>query len=173
LVRGLQKGLSFIGLMPSADEKDLIKRVIGVGGDTVTCNNDALAVNGHVLHESYLFPHSHPCSSNWGSHKSIRVPDGQMFVMGDHRDDSEDSRVHGAVPVSDVIGRAFVVIWPASDWKTLPIPSAFSEAGLAVSSSGGTLLIIAVLVILVLAVGLFVVFHRRRRRKASYAAPDG
>jgi signal peptidase I len=93
--------------------------------------------------------------------------------MGDHRDDSEDSRVNGSVPVSDVIGRAFVVIWPASDWKTLPIPSTFSQAGLAVSSSGDLLLIIAVVVIVVLAIVLYVVVRRRRRHGPSYAAPDG
>ena len=58
--------------------------------------------------------------------------------MGDHRDDSDDSRVNGFVPNSDVIGRAFVVIWPISDWKTLPIPSTFKQAGLAAAGSSAT-----------------------------------
>jgi signal peptidase I len=73
-----------------------------------------------------------------------------------------------------VIGRAFVVIWPISDWKTLPIPSTFAQDGLAMASSGSVLLVVAVVVIVLLAIGLFVVIHRRRRRRdPSYAAPDG
>ena len=59
----------------------------------------------------------------------ITVPAGDLFVMGDHRDDSDDSRINGPVPVSDVIGRAFVVIWPHSDWKTLPVPETFDQPG--------------------------------------------
>jgi signal peptidase I len=163
---------SVIGLAPSTDS-DFIKRVIAVGGDTVACRNDRLYVNGHRLVEPYLYPGSNQCSGDNFDGRTVHVRPGNVFVMGDHRDDSEDSRVNGPVPNSDVIGRAFVVIWPASDWKTLPIPTTFAQAGLAVSSSGGALLIIAVIVIFVLAVGLFVVIHRRRRRKSSYAAPDG
>jgi signal peptidase I len=76
------------------------------------------------------------------------------------------------VPDSDVIGRAFVVIWPPSDWKTLPIPTTFSQVGLAVASSGDALLVIAVAIIVVVAIGIYVVM-RRRRRHSSYAASDG
>jgi len=163
---------SVIGLAPSTDS-DFIKRVIGVGGDTVACKQDVLYVNGHRLVEPYLYPKSNQCSGDSFNGRTVHVPPGHVFVMGDHRDDSEDSRVHGPVPNSDVIGRAFVVIWPASDWKTLGIPATFGQAGLAMSSSGGVLLVIAVVVIILIAAGLFVVIHRRRRRKPSYAAPDG
>ena len=102
-----------IGLAPSSGN-DFIKRVIGVGGDTIRCRDDVLSVNGHRLNEPFLYPGSHPCSADGFEGKTVRVPKGDVFVMGDHRDDSEDSRVNGAVPVSDVIGRAFVVIWPLS-----------------------------------------------------------
>jgi signal peptidase I len=163
---------SVIGLAP-ASGSDFIKRVIGVGGDTITCKKDALAVNGHVLQEGYLYPHSHPCSGDNFEGKTVHVPPGSVFVMGDHRDDSEDSRVHGAVPNSYVIGRAFVVIWPASDWKTLPVPASFAAAGLAVTSSGDVVLILAVVVILALAIAVYAVIRHRRRHGPSYAAPDG
>jgi signal peptidase I len=112
---------SAVGLAPS-NSNDFVKRVIGIGGDTVACQNDVLSVNGHALHEAYLFPGSHPCSADSFDNKSVVVPKGELFVMGDHRDDSSDSRVNGFVPVSDVIGRAFVVIWPISDWTTLGVP---------------------------------------------------
>jgi signal peptidase I len=164
---------SVIGLAPTKGSSDFIKRVIGVGGDTIECRKDVLTVNGHRLTEPYLYPHSHECSADDFEGKTVPVPPGDVFVMGDHRDASSDSRVNGPVPVSDVIGRAFVVIWPASDWKTLPIPSTFSQVGLAVSSSGDALLIVAVLVIVVLGFGLYAVVRRRRRRAPSYAAPDG
>jgi signal peptidase I len=163
---------SVIGLAPSTDS-DFIKRVIGVGGDTIACKQNVLSVNGHRLVEPYLYPHSNQCSGDAFNGKTVHVPPDHVFVMGDHRDDSEDSRVHGAVPDSDVIGRAFVVIWPASDWKSLGIPGTFAQAGLAMSSSGGVLLVIFVILIILIAAGIFVVIHRRRRRKASYAAPDG
>jgi signal peptidase I len=162
---------SLIGLAP-ASGSDFIKRVIGVGGDTIRCHHDVLTVNGHRLVEPYLYPGSRQCSDDGFEGQTVHVPNGQVFVMGDHRGDSEDSRVHGSVPVSDVIGRAFVVIWPASDWKTLPIPSTFAQAGLAVASSGDALLIIAVVIILVVAIVLYVVVRRRRRHGSTYAAPD-
>jgi signal peptidase I len=164
---------SLIGLAPAKGSSDFVKRVIGVGGDTVSCKNDVLSVNGKILHETYLYPHSHPCLGDGFEGKTVHVPQGQLFVMGDHRDDSEDSRVNGFVPTGDVIGRAFVVIWPASDWRTLPIPSAFKQAGLAVSSHGNLILLLIVIVVVGGGVAIYYGFHRRRKRRASYAAVDG
>ncbi len=162
-----------IGLAPSTSS-DFVKRVIGVGGDTITCKHDVLAVNGHPLSEPYLYPHSHPCSSDQFAGKTVHVGAGQIFVMGDHRDNSEDSRVNGPVPVSDVIGRAFVVIWPISQWKTLPVPATFSQPGLAAASTHtGWLVLALVLVAIAVVIALIAVVRRRRRAPPTYAAGDG
>jgi signal peptidase I len=160
---------SAVGLAPSGGS-DFIKRVIGVGGDTITCQHDVLRVNGHVLNEPFLYPGSHPCSGDDFEGRTVHVPPGDIWVMGDHRDESSDSRVNGPVPVSDVIGRAFVVIWPFSDWKTLPIPATFKQAGLATAGGRAPLVLLAVGVLLVVAAVLFVVVRRRRRAPPSYAA---
>ncbi|WP_078860060.1 signal peptidase I [Streptomyces rubellomurinus] len=128
----VQKVLSTVGLMPSADEKDLIKRVIAVGGDTVECNaGSPVKVNGVALDEPYIFPGSKPCDNDPVG--TVTVPKGKLWVMGDHRNNSRDSRPHhnetgdGFVPVDNVIGRAFVVAWPLSDWSTLPVPGTFDH----------------------------------------------
>ncbi|MFJ4850806.1 MULTISPECIES: signal peptidase I [unclassified Streptomyces] len=124
------KVLAFVGLMPSADEKDLIKRVIAVGGDTVTCESGKpVEVNGKPLAEPYIYPGATPCDDFPVG--TVKVPKDRLWVMGDHRDDSGDSRVHvqepggGFVPVDDVIGRAFAVAWPVPRWSTLPVPVGF------------------------------------------------
>ncbi|MEU3355054.1 signal peptidase I [Streptomyces sp. NPDC037389] len=128
--RGARKALTFIGLMPSADEKDLIKRVIGVGGDTVECKRgEPVKVNGKPLDEPYIHPGATPCDDMPVG--TVKVPKDHLWVMGDHRDDSRDSRAHahepggGFVPVDDVIGRAVVVAWPVSRWATLPAPDTY------------------------------------------------
>jgi signal peptidase I len=162
---------SVIGFAPSGGS-DFIKRVIGVGGDTIRCRHDVLSVNGHTLSsEPFLFPGSDPCSSDDFDGKTVHVPDGDIFVMGDHRDDSSDSRVNGPVPVKDVIGRAFVVIWPVSNWKTLPIPATFDQVGLDVASSDTATIVVALVVLAIVIIG-FVAVMRRRRRGPSYSAPD-
>ncbi|MFE1319944.1 signal peptidase I [Kitasatospora phosalacinea] len=135
-VRGVQDVFSFIGLMPSSDEKDLIKRVIAVGGDTVECQDSGpVKVNGVALDEPYIFPGNTPCGEK--PFGPVNVPKGSIWVMGDHRGNSLDSRYHmdqpggGAVPVDNVVGRAFVVAWPIGDWATLPVPETFDQKGLA------------------------------------------
>ena len=118
-----------------------IKRVIGVPGDRVACCNaqGLVTVNGVALHEqSYLFPGSKPgdAPQGYSGHFSITVPAGRLWVMGDNRPVSDDSRLrqadpgHGTIPESDVIGRAFVIVWPPSRWRILSIPSTFSQAGI-------------------------------------------
>ncbi|MDN5382177.1 MULTISPECIES: signal peptidase I [Streptomyces] len=139
----LQKALTFIGLMPSAEEKDLIKRVIGVGGDTVECKGTGpLLVNGHALNEPYVYPGNTPCSMDeQGGQFKVKVPEGFIWVMGDHRQNSRDSRYnqgdrnHGMVPVDKVVGRAIVKAWPINRWGTLPVPDTFDQPGLQAQSS--------------------------------------
>jgi signal peptidase I len=114
---------------------DYIKRVIGVPGDRVACCNKQglVTVNGVPLHESsYLFPGSAPSNI----HFNVVVPAGRLWVMGDNRSVSSDSRVHrtdpggGTVPESQVLGRAFVIVWPPSQWRILSIPSTFDQPGI-------------------------------------------
>jgi signal peptidase I len=115
----------------SASDGDFIKRVIGIPGDHVACCNarHQITVNGHALTEPYIDLAGEPVSAAYQPF-SVHVPRGDLFVMGDHRDDSSDSRAHGFVPISDVVGRAFAVIWPAKNWKTLPVPATFKQPGL-------------------------------------------
>ncbi|HEY7483741.1 MAG TPA: signal peptidase I [Streptosporangiaceae bacterium] len=122
------------GLVPG--EKDYIKRVIGVPGDHVKCCDASghITVNGHPIAESsYLYPGNKPSTQQF----NITVPPGRLWVMGDHRDVSYDSRGHlgdpgqGTIPEDRVIGRAFVVVWPLSRIKTLPIPETFQQPALA------------------------------------------
>ncbi len=166
----LQTFLSWIGLMPSAEEKDLIKRVIGVGGDTIECKGTGpLTVNGKALNEtSYVYPGNTPCSvDDQGGQFKVKVPEGFIWVMGDHRQNSRDSRYNqsdannGMVPVDKVVGRAIVKAWPINRWGTLPVPDTFGQSGLgdqlatAVTSPGALGLAGAVPLVLV------------RRRKVS------
>jgi signal peptidase I len=133
----VQSVLSFIGLMPSAEDQDLIKRVIAVGGDTVECEDGGpVMVNGVALDESaYLKPGSTPCGDR--PFGPITVPEDRLWVMGDNRQDSLDSRYHqnlpgnGTVSVDDVVGRAIVVAWPVTRWSTLPVPDAYGEVNAA------------------------------------------
>lgn len=127
----LRKGLVAVGLLPDPADQDLIKRVIGVGGDNVTCcdSKGRVSVNGQPLDEPYIFPGNKPSLIEF----NVTVPQGSVWVMGDHRGNSEDSRYHqddprkGMVPLSTVLGRAFVVIWPFNHATFLNTPATFSN----------------------------------------------
>lgn len=140
-LRWAQNALSFVGFVPP-DENDLVKRVIAVGGQTVQCRADTgLTVNGKRLREPYLDPATmmanpavYPClGPEFGP---VTVPAGRLWVMGDNRTHSADSRAHctstptdalkgilctgdpmsGTVPVSNVIGEARFIVWPPGRW---------------------------------------------------------
>jgi signal peptidase I len=171
--RALHDVGSAIGIAPSGGS-DFIKRVIGIAGDHVACCNadKQITVNGHPLTEPYIDlttadPGQH--SQAYTPFKST-VPKGDLFVMGDHRDDSDDSRVNGFVPTKDVVGRAFVVIWPISDWKTLPVPSTFKQSGL--SAGGSNALPIVGSALGVAPIAVFRGRRRRRRARRTYASAD-
>jgi signal peptidase I len=119
----------------SAPGTDYVKRVIGLPGDHVACcnANGQVTVNGVPLSEkSYLFPGDPPSQTPF----HVIVPAGYLWVMGDNRSDSDDSRYHtddpggGSVPESAVVGRAFVIIWPISQINDLPIPATFQQPAL-------------------------------------------
>ncbi|MEU3607151.1 signal peptidase I [Streptomyces sp. NPDC035033] len=169
----IQKFLSFIGLMPSAEEKDLIKRVIAVGGDTVSCKEGGKVVlNGKELDETaYLFPGSLPCQDSFGP---VKVPEGRIWVMGDNRQNSLDSRFHqelpggGTIANDQVVGRAVVVAWPVTRWATLPVPDVFDQPGLAPAAA--TALPAAAPAALGFAGALPLVLWRRRKRTPRHTA---
>jgi signal peptidase I len=117
------------------DERDFVKRVIGVAGDHVVCCDakGQITVNGVALQESdYLYAGNAPSDNSF----DIVVPEGKLWVMGDHRAASSDSRAHlgdpggGFVPTDRVIGRAFAIVWPFSDVGLLPTPSTFDQPAL-------------------------------------------
>ncbi|HEY1619355.1 MAG TPA: signal peptidase I [Streptosporangiaceae bacterium] len=125
-------------------QTDYIKRVIGVPGDHVACCNakGQMTVNGVPLHEkSYLYPGAEPSQIRF----SVTVPPGRLWVMGDNRLVSDDSRLHtsdpggGTIPENMVIGRAFVIVWPPSRWRILPIPSTFNQRGITKAAAAGAL----------------------------------
>ncbi|MCW2917957.1 MAG: signal peptidase [Actinomycetia bacterium] len=150
-------------------EKDFIKRVIGVGGDRVQCcdKQGRLMVNGHPLEEkAYLYTDPETGEQDVPSLDKfdVTVPKGRLWMMGDHRSDSADSRFHrteeggGMVPEDRVIGRAFVVLWPVDRWKTLPIPKTFEQSGSAGAALQGVPLALG------FAGALPITWYRRRRR---------
>lgn len=121
-----------------ANEEDFVKRVIGVPGDEVECRRTdsgfAMFVNGVQLSEkSYLFPGDQPCQREFKGKQAITVPKGRLWVMGDHRSLSADSREHvddghfGTVPEDAVIGRGAAIVWPTSHWHSLPRPDTFEQ----------------------------------------------
>jgi signal peptidase I len=129
LAGAVSSTLLFVGLLPSDEGNHLIKRVIGLPGDRVVCCDDSkrLTINGVALSEPYLFPGDSPSQESF----SITVPAGRVWVMGDHRSDSGDSRPHdessggakGSVPESLIVGRAVTVVWPVEHWAWLSNPS--------------------------------------------------
>jgi signal peptidase I len=126
----------------SAPGTDYVKRVIGVPGDHVACcTNGHVTVNGVALDEtSYIYPGDTPSAVNF----NIVVPAGRLWVMGDNRADSDDSRYRssspgdGTIPESAVVGRAFVIIWPLSRIGDLPIPNTFQQAALNTAAAVAT-----------------------------------
>ncbi len=152
---------------------DYVKRVIGLPGDRVACCNSRgqVTVNGVPLSESsYIYPGAVPSAMAF----SVTVPPGRLWVMGDNRGDSDDSRLRrtdpggGTIPESAVVGRAFLIIWPLSRVSDLPIPNTFEQPGLTAAAAiaaappatvaGGTGL-----------AGAAVLTWRRRRRDGSRA----
>jgi signal peptidase I len=134
VVSAVKSAFSFVGLLPSGSEQDLIKRVVGVPGDEVACKGAGapVTVNGVPLSEkSYLFTGDVPSQQVF----DVKVRPNMVFVLGDHRSDSGDSRVHlsdrygGMVPYSDIQGHAFVRIWPFSRIGGIGTPGTFQLKG--------------------------------------------
>ena len=126
LVRGLQQAGSVIGLAPP-DERDFVKRVIAVGGQTVKCcdQQNRVMVDGTALSEPYAVFAGHEPQEEFGP---VTVPPGNLWMMGDNRNNSADSRKHvadqrsGTVPISNVIGKARLIVLPVSRWQGIADP---------------------------------------------------
>ena len=136
LIALIKSGLITVGVLPDPAKQYLIKRVIGVGGDNVTCcdANNKLQVNGISVDEPYIVSGDKPSETKF----NVDIPEGFIWVMGDHRAASADSRYqpdsanNGMVPLSKVVGRAVFIVWPiqnlgviekGKDLKEIPIKS--------------------------------------------------
>ncbi|MGI5378504.1 signal peptidase I [Streptomyces sp. CA-251387] len=122
-------------------DADYIKRVVGVGGDHVVCcdKEGRIQVNGRSVDEStFLYPGDSASTVRF----DVVVPDGTLFLLGDHRSDSSDSRDHlgspggGMIPVDDVIGRADWIVWPTAHWTRLHRPDAYARVPAAAEAEG-------------------------------------
>jgi signal peptidase I len=125
----VRRVLQFIGLLPDDSDDHLIKRVIGLPGDHVVCcdKDGQLTINGVSIAEPYIKPGDTPGGGK--ASFDITVPTDKVWVMGDHRSDSSDSRFHddgtgalGSVPVDDITGRAVMIVWPIDHVKWLSVP---------------------------------------------------
>ena len=132
-LNAVQKGLAAIGLYPTGGH--LVKRVIGVGGDQVVCCDDKgrVTVNGVPLVEgSYVKKGSKPSDRQF----SVTVPKGRLWVMGDNRSNSEDSRYHrqlpggGTIAESAVVGKVWAIVWPVGRWDHIETPGTFTQKAL-------------------------------------------
>jgi signal peptidase I len=109
----------------ASDNTPFVKRVIGIAGDTVEVRDDGrVYVNGTAIEEPYLYANAEGVAEPTEASTQTRwvVPDGELFVMGDHRQRSADSRVFGTIPIGNVIGRAFLRYWPISSIGVLQTP---------------------------------------------------
>jgi signal peptidase I len=128
ILEKLREGLVVVGVLPNPAKQYLVKRVVGIGGDRVICcsKNKKLTINGKESTEPYIFEGNVPSDMNF----DVTVPAGKIWVMGDHRGASADSRYHqddinkGMVPLNRITGRVVAVIWP---FKNMKIISGFNS----------------------------------------------
>ena len=98
--------------LPGDEQQDLIKRVIGLPGDTIHIGDGIVTINGATLEEPYI-------AQNPLYFGDWTVPEGSLFVLGDNRNDSRDSHQWGLLPLENVIGKSVLIYWPPSDWKVI------------------------------------------------------
>jgi signal peptidase I len=107
-----QRGDIIVFSFPGDQKQDLIKRVVGLPGETISIRNNEVLVNGVKLEEPYI-AQSPIYSGEW------TVGEGQLFVLGDNRNDSKDSHQWGLLPAENVIGKALLIYWPPPEWKLI------------------------------------------------------
>jgi signal peptidase I len=107
-----ERGDIIVFVSPQTRDLDLIKRVIGLPGDTIKIGGGKVEVNGQVLDEPYIAA-APIYNGEW------HVPDGNLFVLGDNRNDSSDSHAWGLLPIKNVIGKAILIYWPIPEWTLI------------------------------------------------------
>ncbi|NQV07756.1 signal peptidase I, partial [bacterium] len=110
----VDRGEVVVFVYPKDESKDFIKRVVAVGGETIEIRQNQVFIDGASIDEPYLNE-----GTRMGAFGPVTVPEGHLFVMGDNRNQSQDSRRFGTISESEVIGRAFVTVWPPSRWTGL------------------------------------------------------
>lgn len=106
------RGDIVVFVFPINPEEDLIKRIIGLPGDTITVQDGVLSINGVAMNEPYI--NAPPAyNGTW------QVSEGELFVLGDNRNDSRDSHQWGLLPVENIIGRAVLIYWPPEEWQVI------------------------------------------------------
>lgn len=108
----VQRGDIIVFHFPMDPKQELIKRVIGLPGDHISVNSGNVTVNGQVLNEPYIAA-APTYAGEWD------VPAGQLFVLGDNRNDSSDSHAWGLLPSENLVGKAVVIYWPPPFWKII------------------------------------------------------
>jgi len=124
VVAKIKEAFVAVGVLPNPAKQYLVKRVIGVAGDHIICcsKSGALEINGKAAVEPYIFAGNKPSEMDF----NVTVPEGKVWVMGDHRGASADSRYHqddvnnGFVPVSRITGRVYGIIWPLNHAGLVP-----------------------------------------------------
>lgn len=124
------RALEFVGVLPPSDRSYLVKRLVGLPGDHVVCCDPEgrVTVNGEPLEEGYLYPGNEPSIREF----DVVVPEDAIWVMGDHRANSGDSRAHlrdrsAFVPTDNIVGRAFAAVWPFSEMHWLGSEETFAQ----------------------------------------------
>ena len=107
-----ERGDIIVFSSPQTTDLDLIKRVIGLPGDTVEISGGVVQVNKQILDEPYIAA-APVYNGEW------EVPAGKLFVLGDNRNDSSDSHAWGLLPIENVIGKAILIYWPIPDWNLI------------------------------------------------------
>ena len=125
-INQVKRGNVIVFKFPLNPKQDFVKRVIGLPGDKIEVRDKQVYVNGNKLEEPYVV---HRDGWNTGvprdQYEPVTVPPDSLFVLGDNRDSSEDSRYWGFVPAKNIVGRAFLVYWPP--WRVRIITNSFSE----------------------------------------------
>ncbi|CAN2206658.1 LepB Signal peptidase I [Candidatus Nanopelagicaceae bacterium] len=122
VIAKIKDGLVLVGVLPNPAKQYLVKRVIGVAGDNVVGKDGVVTINGKKTTEPYIFAGNKASELDF----NVTVPEGKVWVMGDHRGASADSRYHqddvnnGFVPVSKVTGQVFGIIWPFKNLGLVP-----------------------------------------------------